>query len=151
LIRAEHAALIEFRPPDKEEEGHSLLAGVGGKEDTQDTTSDSKQPSTVKELERKPSLDGEVGVDGEIAEIEILYTANSKDEEPWLPYIKPNMTMSMVQMFEVHNLRTLPAHMDGKLQISHNEEKYYPVIFFNEFWSLKVCIQLPVWCQVSAA
>jgi hypothetical protein len=83
------------------------------------------------------SLDGVVDSTGATAEIDDE-EEDSAEESLWFPYFKPNMTISMVDMFEAHNLNAIPPHLDPILQLSHDSEKYYPLIYFNEFWTLKV-------------
>lgn len=122
----------------KDEEGHSLLSGASEKEDTQGAAPSIEQPPKLKKSHVEGSLDGQVGSAEEALEMETEEDSAAADG-PWLPYIKPNMTISMVEMFETHNLKSLPPHMDTKLQISHGSERYYPLIYFNEFWTLKVC------------
>lgn len=130
------AALIEFKPPPKREEGRSLLAGSSEDAGTADSRA-STESANQKPQAMQDSLDGQVG-----SMEDPLHEGDGEDTidpgAPWIPHFKPNMTISMVTMFEVQALRSLPAHMDAELEISEQDEKYSPVIHYQEFWQLKV-------------
>ena len=131
------AALTEFRPPPKDEEGHSLLSGPN--ENTQGTAAGTQQPDKAKQRVVEGSLDGEIDGTQQVAEREAEEDdTDAGSDGPWMPYLKPNMTISMVQMFDTLNTKNLLPHMDTTLQVSQNREKYYPLICFQEFWTLKV-------------
>ena len=119
------------------------MSGSSEKDDAQVTEAGTEQPRKAKKRVAEGSLDGE---------LHSAEQAEGKEEEedddasvsdgPWLPYLKPNMTISMVEMFDTHNMKSLPPHMDSALQVSENLEKYYPLIYFEEFWTLKVCAHI---------
>lgn len=129
LKRLACAALTQFRPPPKEEEGHNLLTG-GAKEGAEESA-----PSTGQAKPSQTLLD-------DVDSASDSDSGSEAEDEPWMPYVKPNMTISMVQIFEAQNLNGLQPHMDKALQMSNAREKYYPIIYFNEFWTLTVCIQV---------
>lgn len=110
-----NAALIKFRPPKKAREGRSLL---GGEDDTPGTHADEPRPA---------SLDGEVDLDTPEDDLPML----------WVPYFKPNLTISMVNMFEKHNANRLAPNVAEALKVTH-DDKYLPLIHLNDFWVLEV-------------
>lgn len=61
------------------------------------------------------------------------------DHALWVPYFKPNLTISMVNMFEAQNANRLAPNMAAALQFA-DEDTYLPLIHLNDFWVLKVML-----------
>lgn len=120
------AALVKFRPPKQAQEGRSLLGG-----DTRTTDAHEGQESV--DPGAASSRDGSVEDD-----------APSDTDGPvlWVPYFKPNLTISMVDMFQQQNANRLPPNMAQALKVTR-DDKYLPLLHLNDFWVLEVSLSLP--------
>lgn len=69
--------------------------------------------------------------------------ALSDTNEPvlWVPYFKPNLTISMVDMFEKQNANRLAPNMAEALKVTR-EDQYLPLVHLNDFWVLEVSLRL---------
>jgi hypothetical protein len=115
-----HAALVSFGPPPKEEEGHSLLSGPA----SGDKASAEKVSSTGKVPDPLHFQDDE--------------HETPEHDAPWIAYVKPNITISMVNEFSKQHPSRIPPHMAKVLEVSSEHDRYNPIIHISDFWLLRV-------------
>lgn len=126
------AALVVHHAPPKKKSGKSLLGGsdeaVAGATDA--TAIDSATPPP--DLEPSASLDATTdGSDGK-------GDSTEQPAGPWVPYFKPNLTISMVNEHSVVPSTRMPPAFAEQADISMDLGRYYPVVHISEFWLLRV-------------
>ena len=90
----------------------------------------------------------------EVIHIEEEETEETEDEEAitgWLPYWKPNVTVSTVDDFNGYPYpRGVPVHMRDTMRFHPETLEYWPTVYVNEFWLLKDA-HVPLNASVAAA
>ncbi|KAL4425896.1 hypothetical protein ABPG75_009912 [Micractinium tetrahymenae] len=81
--------------------------------------------------------------------VNLLSGKNSTDNEPLpddvshgnetviISYLKPNVTINMVDDFSRHNARAVPPHLAPLVEADPATLTYPPLIWFNDFWLLR--------------
>lgn len=116
-LRAERtaAALIEYRPAKKKSSKKNLLSEPGGA--------------------------GAAGDAGEGGEGEGEEGGEDGDDEgaekPWLSFLKPNVTIHIVDDFTRYDAGKVPPTVAPHLRADAESGLYPPVVFMNDFWLLK--------------
>jgi len=61
------------------------------------------------------------------------------DEGPveWMAFLKPNITITMVDDFTSYPADKVPEHIQKAIRVDFEKMSYFPPIFFNDFWLLK--------------
>ena len=61
-----------------------------------------------------------------------------EDDEAWVTYFKPNMTLSIVDDFNAYRAATIPDVLSQRMRFADDARSaYYPTVYFNEFWLLE--------------
>lgn len=82
----------------------------------------------------------------EVKEKNLLFEENTKTEKDKekeeeareiVSYWKPKLTVAVVDDFSLHSRETVPPHLRHMWHHNEEEQFYYPMVYFNEFWLLK--------------
>ena len=75
--------------------------------------------------------DVDEGADGDGEE------AAAEDEGAWLPFFKPNITVSLIDDFSHYPPRGIPPGMLDEMTFDSATGQYFPTVYMNEFWLLR--------------
>jgi hypothetical protein len=121
-------------PPDPNDPEYEPLASFGKSHSLVMYLPKSKADKKRSLLDSKES--GELDIASEAVED---VRSDPKDEGPveWVPYLKPNITVNLVDDFTKYSQNAVPPNIAPYMIVEKSTGNYYPTIYFNEFWLLR--------------
>ncbi|KAJ1696427.1 hypothetical protein LUZ63_004939 [Rhynchospora breviuscula] len=88
---------------------------------------------------RKSKVDKKKSLLDETSQMEDDSEIETKEEGPveYISYWKPNITINLLDDFNRYQHNNIPQTVVGYLNVDFESARYYPIIYFNDFWLLK--------------